>query len=458
MRASRCIIAAIAAVAILAGQSVDDPQAALRQAIEWLQAGRIADARGLLEKLESANPDNGEILYRLGVLNLRDGDPAAASRRLERAAELMPASPLPWLAVARVRLETGHRGEALDAARKADELAPGHPAIGHALAMFYAQAEEFARAADFELRWVAANPADESARLRAMDFLTRAGQAEKAIEAGRQAPTPTAEVYAALARAHRIAGNSPAAVEALQTAIAADSQKPEYYATLAALFLEHRTPEPALAVLDQALEKFPVHLEIMRLRGLALYGLGRNPEAIDTFIQMAKIDPDSEIAFASMETLLPDAGGRRPEIIALLRSFCVRRPSAIGLHLLAVALSLEASGSAEPEDLLRKAIALRSDYWPAHYALHEILFDQRKWPEAAAELERTVELNPEHGAAHFRLAQVYARMGDRERAAEERRKHHEIAKQIRDAAEQRRDSMPRLSYEVVSPAGSATNP
>lgn len=378
MWASRWMIAAAAAIAVLWGQSAGDPQAALRQAIEWLQAGRIADARGLLEKLESANPDNGEILYRLGVLDLRDGDPAAASRRLERAAELMPANPLPWLAVARARLETGRRDQALDAARKADELAPGQPAIGRALAMFYAQAEEFERAADFELQWVAANPSDEPARLRAMDFLTRAGQPEKAIAAGRQAPAPTAALHAALGRAHRIAGSPAAAVEAFQAAIAADPEQPEYLAALAALFLDHRTPEPALAVLDRALKKFPAQQEIMRLQGLALYGLGRNAEAIDVFIQMAKLDNDSEIALASMETLLPDAGGRLPEIISLLRSYCDRHQSAIGLHLLAVAVSLESPESSEPEGLLRKAIALRRDYWPAHYALHEILFEDRK--------------------------------------------------------------------------------
>ena len=458
MRAIRLTIVAVASIAMIAGQTVDDPQRALQQAMEWLQAGRTGDARGLLEKLESAHPGNAEVLYRLGLLDLRNGDLAAAGRRLDRTAELMPGNPLPWLAVARVRLESGNRGEALEAARKADELAPGHPAIGRALAMFYAQANEFERAADFELRWLASNPSDESARLRAMDLLTRAGQAEKAIATGRQAPAPTAELHAALGRAYRVAGNSAAAVESFQAAIRADPEKPEYYAALAALFLDHRTPEPALAVLDQASKRFPANLEIIRLQGLALYGLGRNAEAIDAFIRMARLDSDSEIALASMETLLPSSGERLPEIITLLRSYCDRHQSAIGLHLLAMAVSLGSPESPEPEGLLRKSITLRPDYWPAHYALHEILFDQRKWPEAAAELEKTVALNPEHGAAHFRLAQVYARMGDRERAAEERRKHHEIAEHIRDAAEQRRETLPRLFYELVSPAGQSANP
>jgi tetratricopeptide (TPR) repeat protein len=158
-----------------------------------------------------------------------------------------------------------------------------------------------------------------------------------------------------------------------------------------------------------------------------------------------------------METLLPDATGRLPEIIGLLRSYCDRHQSAIGLHLLAVAVSLESAESTEPEGLLQKSISVRTDYWPAHYALHEILFDQRKWNEAAAELEKTIELNPEHGAAHFRLAQVYARLGDRERAAAERRKHNEIAERIRATAEERRESMPRLSYEIAAPSSQSAN-
>ncbi len=458
MRASRWIAAAMALVAMLWGQSIDDPQAALRQAMEWLQAGRIGEARGLLEKLEAAQPDNGEVLYRLGVLDLRDGDQAEASRRLERAAALMPRSPLPWLAVARVRWEAGHREEALDAARTADKLAPAHPAVGRALAMFYAQAEDFARAAEFELRWVAANPNDESARLRAMDFLIRAGQAEKASAVGREAPTASAPIHAGLGRAYGAAGKSGAAVEAFQAAIQADPQKPEYYAELAALFLDHRTPEPALAILDSAAQRFPADQEILRLRGLALYGLGRDSEAIDAFVQMAKLDPDSEMAFASMETLIPEAGERLPEIIALLRSYCGRHQSAVGLHLLAVAVAVAFPDSSEPEALLRKSIAIRPDYWPAHYALHEILFDQRKWEGAATELEKTIELNPDHAAAHFRLAQVYARLGDRERAAQQRRKHDEIARRIREAEEERRQNMPRLSYEVAAPDPKPANP
>jgi tetratricopeptide (TPR) repeat protein len=385
------------------------------------------------------------------VLDLRDGNQTAAGRRLERAAALMPGSPLPWLALARVRLETGRRGEALDAARKADEFAPGHPAVGRALAMFYAQAEEFAEAAEFELRWLGANPHDAPSRLRTMDLLLRAGEANKAIEVGRQSSLMTAELHAALGRAYRAGGDSAASVESFQAAIQSDPGKSEFYGELAAVFLDHRTPEPALAILNQAAAKFPASQEILRLQGLALYGLGRNAEAIDVFIRMAKLDPDSEAAFISMETLLPAAGDRLPEIIGLLRAYCDRRQSAVGLHLLAVAVSLDTPQSAEPERLLRKSIGIRADYWPAYYALHEILFDQRKWEEAAAALEKTIDLHPEHGAAHFRLSQIYARLGDRERAATERRKHNEIAERIRGAAEERRENMPRLSYEVAVP-------
>lgn len=452
----RWFIAASAGIVLLWAQETDDPQRALRQAMDWISAGRIAEARQLLQSLEKSLPENGEVLYRLGLLDLRDGDRAGASRRLERAAELMPDSPLPWLAVARVRFASGRRAEAFDAARKADELAPAHPTVGRALAMFYAEADEFARAAEFELRWLDANPKDNASRLRAMELLVRAGQAEKAIEVGRHAPTP--ELQAALGRAYTLAGNPGAAVESFQAAIRADPVKPEYYLALAGLFLDHRTPDPALAILEQAAARFPANPEVLRLKGLALYALGRNDEAIDVFIRMARLDPDSEIAFASMETLLPDAGERLPEIIALLRSYCNRHQSAIGLHLLALAVSIQTPDSVEAEQLLRSSIAIRPDYWPAHYMLHEILFDRRNWPEAAAALEKTIGLNPEHGSAHFRLAQVYARMGDRERAAEQRRKHHEIAEQIRAAAEERRENMPRLPYKVNTPEPQPARP
>jgi hypothetical protein len=54
--------------------------------------------------------------------------------------------------------------------------------------MFYAQAEEFAQAAEFELRWLSSNPKDDSSRLRTMDLLLRAGQAKKADNTGAVLP------------------------------------------------------------------------------------------------------------------------------------------------------------------------------------------------------------------------------------------------------------------------------
>jgi predicted Zn-dependent protease len=48
-------------------------------------------------------------------------------------------------------------------------------------------------------------------------------------------------------------------------------------------------------------------------------------------------------------------------------------------------------------------------------------------PARALELlEQVVSQNPEYAPAHYALAQLYARQGDREKALAARKRHHEL--------------------------------
>jgi tetratricopeptide (TPR) repeat protein len=109
-------------------------------------------------------------------------------------------------------------------------------------------------------------------------------------------------------------------------------------------------------------------------------------------------------------------------------------------------LKVEPSEGEEPAALLKQAVAVAPDFWPAHYELHYYLKEQ---PAAAAKaLERVVALNPEFAPAHYSLAQMYAAMGDRERARKERETHHRLISRQRAETERLRQSMPRLSYQL----------
>ncbi len=438
------------------GQAPASLESSIREAIQQAASGNLQRAEQMLLELEKAHPEQPEVLYRLGVILLRQQKTEAAGERLEKAARLAPGSPLVWLGAAQTRLQLGRREEAIEAAERALSLAPEEPGVARALAMFYSQAGEFGKAADQELRWSRTASQPQQSQARAAELYLRAGNADKAIELAEQvlAAGDDPEVRRLLGLAYREKGDPAKAVEHLQRSIRLNPESPAGYLDLAQLFIDHRTPQPAVLILQEGLRRLPNQPELVRMLGLAYYGTGDMSKALDAFLQLTQMEPDSEVAYSSLETLLPEAGDRMPEVLERLRGFSKRNPaSPIGHFLQARALQLQ---SPEKKDeirvLLERAIAAAPTFWPAHFELHKLLLEAGEVKEAAAALEKTVELNPDYAPAHYALAQIYARLGDRERARTEREVHHALATREREAAEQRREEAPRLPYTILEPA------
>jgi predicted Zn-dependent protease len=434
-------------------QAESGVESALAEAAKLASAGNLQRAEEILLQLEKAHPEHWEVQYRLGLVLLRQQKTAPAGERLEEAARLAPRSPLVWLGAAQTRLQLGRRDEAIEAAGRALALAPEEPGVARALAMFYAQAGEFAKAADQELRWAQASPRDQQSPLRAAELYLRAGNAEKTIQVAEQilARGESADVHNLLGQAYRLKDDPARAAEELQKAIRLHPDKPAYYAVLAQLFIDHRTPQPAVLALEEGLRRVPNEPELVRLLGVAYLGTGDTGKALDAFLKLIELQPDSEVAYASLETLVPDAGERLPEIVERLRAFCERKPSnPIGYFLQARVLQIDSPDNThEIRALLEKAIAVEPAFWPAHFELHKVLLERGDKEAAARALRKTVELNPDYAAAHYSLAQIYAQLGDRERARQEREMHHALATRQRDAAEERRQAAPRLPYTIV---------
>jgi tetratricopeptide (TPR) repeat protein len=252
---------------------------------------------------------------------------------------------------------------------------------------------------------------------------------------------------------HREAKAVTKAVEAYQSAIRVAPDQQQAYYKLATLFLDHRTPQPAVTVLTAAASRFEKESEYQRLLGLAWYQLGEMEKAISAFLAACDLAPGSDVAYASLETLLTDAGPRLPEITSRLRSFRERRPeSPVGHFLLGRALQVEHASSAEIEALFTKAIGADPTFWPAYYELGQMLSARGRTGEGLKALSRVVELNSNYAPAHYSLARLYAATGDRERAVVHRKTHHELVRQEREAAQRQRANAPALLYRIEDPA------
>jgi tetratricopeptide (TPR) repeat protein len=309
------------------------------------------------------------------------------------------------------------------------------------------------QAASMLLELEKADPADFEVQYRLGLVLLKQGRLKEArghVESAAKLNPKSPVVRAALALVHEYLGkaaaarkDAPAAAKEFQEAIRIDPTRPVYYLDLAQLLLDHDTAEPAELVLQNAAQRFPKNVEVLRLLGLAKYAQGKSQEALEALLKAIDADPDAESTYASLEALLPDAQQRLPEVVAKLRSFSSRHPgSPIGHYLLAL-ISPE-----ESEALVRRAIQAAPNFWPAYFELYKILKAHERWDEAVVALERAIQLNPGYAPPHYALAEYYNRIGDRDRAAKERRLHHSLLAAQHKAEELHRALAPPLAYAV----------
>jgi predicted Zn-dependent protease len=251
----------------------------------------------------------------------------------------------------------------------------------------------------------------------------RVREARVALEQAAKVEPNSAVIWMALADARLREGDPGAAAEAIRQATRLEPGSPmvtkgramfaRRMGESAQTALDARDEKQAEAILRPAVQTFPTEPELWRLLGLSLYAQGRNAAATEAFVKAIDLRPDEESLYAGLETLLP--GGKPVE--ARLAAYAAKHPDApLGWYLLGLQRS-------EPA-LLEKAWQLDNTFWPAAFALHRTVPPER----ALTLLEQVAALNPAYAPAHYALAQIHAKRGDRVKAAEARRRHHELTK------------------------------
>lgn len=254
-----------------------------------------------------------------------------------------------------------------------------------------------------------------------------------------------AAVQQALAAFHRETGNGLARAKALRRWVDLSPDAKQPHVELAQLFLDHRTPEGALHAAEAGLSHFDGDAQLLRLKGLALYGLGETQAALNAFLEAIDADPSSDLSYASLETFLPDAGAKLPAIIERLETYSIDQPeSPVGPFLLGLALEIQTPGVSRVALMLREAVRRAPEFWPAWFELHRPLERAGDLAGAVAALEKTVALNPQHPQARFALSRLYARAKRKAEAKQARLEHHRLMTARREAEERRRSQKPKL--------------
>jgi tetratricopeptide (TPR) repeat protein len=87
------------------------------------------------------------------------------------------------------------------------------------------------------------------------------------------------------------------------------------------------------------------------------------------------------------------------------------------------------------EQMLRQALIADDRYAPAHCELGKLLVAQNHLPEAVAELNLSIQSNPQYEQAYFLLAKAYSTLGDKEKSAVMAKKFTEVRTENRRGTE-----------------------
>lgn len=338
-----------------------------------------------------------------GLTALNANDLATAQAQLETASRLDPRRPDVWLALAQTYLRQQKIAAADDSASKAEQFAPDHPTVLRGLALYFSERGALVKAADFESRYAAA----------AKDA------------------TAFAQAGTLYARANKL----DAAVPLFRRAIDLQPYDESYYFQLARALLQMQKFDAALETLGAGLKIFDKSAQLELARGVALYGLRRFPEAIDSFLRTIQLAPDVRQPYIFLGRMLDVAEGKLPVITQVFASYEKSQPDdALANFLYGKALAASGGDSAQAEALLRKSIRLDDSKWESHFELGALLERKHAYPEAAREFERSIERDPREPAPHYRLARIYDRLGKSAEADEQRAIHARLAGESKGAS------------------------
>jgi tetratricopeptide (TPR) repeat protein len=180
----------------------------------------------------------------------------------------------------------------------------------------------------------------------------------------------------------------------------------------------------AADILSTGLQADPRNAQLVLALGVARYGQRRFEDAVALFLQVIQIDPTIDQPYVFLGRVLDQAGPHLSEITKDYESWAEKNPQNAKAPLL-LAKALLAANAHDPkaEGLLRRSIALDANNWESHYELGVLLAGKHEYAAAAAELTRSIELDPKRAVTHYHLARVYDRLGEPDRAKAEREIH-----------------------------------
>lgn len=277
-----------------------------------------------------------------------------------------------------------------------------------------------------------------------------AGVEEAAIRE-KLAHNDSAELHEQLAEIEEREGHPLDAVHDYQRAAEMQPSEANLFAWGAELLLHH-APEPAIEVFSKGHRLYPQSSRMMLGLGAAYYSQRSKEQAEQIILEACDVNPTDATPYLFLgqlqvtEPVVPAAWVDR------MKRFATVHPEMAMAHYLYAVALIKQGANREHADLaegeLKRAIALDPHLGEAYLQLG-ILYSQREdFPAAIAALQKAVDDTTVPDDAHYRLAQIYRRLGEADKARKEIELFKQLSEQKDEQTERERHEIPQFVYTL----------
>jgi tetratricopeptide (TPR) repeat protein len=350
--------------------------------------------------------------------------------------------------------------------REAVKRAPESFEANQQLGIFLARSGHPKEAVPYLERSNQSRPEDyESAYTLAQAYLDAADyEHAAAIGRGLLAKHDTAAVHHLLGDVEEKRKRPVEAVGEYQRAAELDPSEPNFFDWGAEL-LTHRALQPAIEVFSKGNHLFPQSARMLVGLGVAWYATGSSDLAAKYVCDASDLNPgdgNPYLVLGKMQMAHPSPSSA---VLARMERFVRLQPNnALANYYYAVALwktektsgvSSNPANAAQIESLLENAVRLDPKLARGFLQLGILSEERSDLPKAIAAYQTAIATDSQLEEAHYRLAQIYRRMGEKLKAQEEIKLYEQISQKTARQAEEEGREIPQFVYTLRDPKSPA---
>ncbi|MCU1275153.1 MAG: Tetratricopeptide 2 repeat protein, partial [Bryobacterales bacterium] len=411
------------------------------------RAGRKDAASAEFQTVLKIDPQNFTANYNLGLIARDAKGYEESAKYLEAARERLPSDAATLLALTGAYLAAGRAGQANRVSQQLVALSPNDPQIRFSLGALMLEWKQYADAAEHLERARAVEPKNFEVLHdvgQAYLHLKNFSQSEQAFLQALAVRPDSVDTLYQLAVLYAEQGHPDQAIQVLVRARQYAPARPDVLLLLGREAIDEGFLDDAVEVLTEAVRIGPGKIEPHLLLGEALTRKKFFDQALAEYETVLKIAPSNPQSYVGTgRTLLYMR--RYPEAEqALYKALALDRASAQAAYYMGLVAADKADYTGAQRWFEQ---ALRSDpqYFPALYDMGVNCARQDDYARARDFLERAKMASPSFAQVYYRLSNVYRRLKDPERAAQ----NFGLFKKYEERDEQRRNYYPQGVLDFV---------